>query len=114
MDPEEGYVISKDGEALTGDQLLKILSGFGELCGVLEVDYPHFALAPTKQELDHEAMEELRFHSLKRGWKWQWDGIDLRQVTLGPNAPNTHDDPADAVLAERKEGGDADLWPVHP
>ena len=53
---------------------------------------------------DHEAMEALRFASLKKGWKWQWDGMDLQQVTLGPNAPNTHKDPADAVLADRKEG----------
>ena len=53
---------------------------------------------------DHEAMEALRSASLKKGWKWQWDGMDLRQVTLGPGAPNTHKDPADAVLSERKEG----------
>ena len=62
------------------------------------------ALAPTKHEQDHEAMEVLRSASLKKGWKWQWDGMDLQQVTLGPGAPNTHNDPADAVIHARKEG----------
>ena len=53
---------------------------------------------------DHEAMETLRSASLKKGWKWQWDGMDLQQVTLGPDAADTYKDPADAVLTERKEG----------
>lgn len=56
---------------------------------------------------DHKAMEKLRFHSLKRGWLWRWDGIDLLQVAAMPGDTDYYKDPADAVLAERKEADDA-------
>lgn len=47
---------------------------------------------------DHAAMEALRFASLRRGWKWRFDGMDLCQVIELPGAENIYDDPATAVL----------------
>lgn len=80
------------------------VSGSAHYLGlIMELAPPdlHKRLAEPEGARDHEAMEILRSASLKKGWKWQWDGMDLQQVTLGPNAPNTHKDPADAVIRNR-------------
>ena len=42
-----GYIISSNGKLLTAEKVLEILTGFGRLCGVLDVDWPVFALAPA-------------------------------------------------------------------
>ena len=72
----------------------------GEACTMMEAAI-HDALSELEElERDHEAMETLRFASLRRGFKWLWDGMDLLQ-TSDPTVSKRYKDPADAILGQR-------------